>query len=172
MERTKHDHGQDGHASRSEGCARARIHSARQDAEQSDKERYLGIDDGRKLRQFSLEAARLMADRHCEDVQLLDVRGISQVCDYLLIGSGTSDRQMRSVADELSDLGAEQKLRAFHIDADSAATWVVVDFIGLVVHLFEPGMRAYYDLESLWSDAEPLQWQREAAPRSEQDLLR
>lgn len=105
-----------------------------------------------------------MADRHCEDVQLLDVSGVSQVCDYLLIGSGTSDRQMRSVADELADLGAGQDLKAFHTDADAAVTWVVVDFISLVIHLFEPGTRAYYDLESLWSDAEPVQWQREAAP--------
>src|SRR5262245_40840912 len=100
-----------------------------------------GIDEGRKVRQFAIEAARLMADRHCEDVLLLDVRGVSQVCDYLLIASGTSDRQMRSVADELADVGAEQDLRAFHTDADSASTWVVVDFIVLVVHLFEPGMR-------------------------------
>jgi ribosome-associated protein len=131
------------------------------------------IDDGRKLRQFSIEAARLMSDRHCEDVLLLDVRGVSQVCDYLLIGSGTSDRQMRSVAGELTDKGAEQDLKAFHTDADSAVTWVVVDFISLVIHLFEPGTRAYYDLESLWSDAEPVQWQREAAPPvSEPDLSR
>ena len=50
---------------------------------------------------FAVEAARLLEDLHCTDVRLLDLRGISQVCDFILIGSGTSDRQMRSVADEI-----------------------------------------------------------------------
>ncbi|HIN09300.1 MAG TPA: RsfS/YbeB/iojap family protein, partial [Phycisphaerales bacterium] len=45
---------------------------------------------------FVLEAANLLMDRHCQDVLLLDVIGLSQVCDYVLIGSGTSDRQMKS----------------------------------------------------------------------------
>ena len=56
---------------------------------------------------FAVDAARLLEDRHCTDIRLLDLRGISQVCDFILIGSGTSDRQMRSVADEVSMLGKE-----------------------------------------------------------------
>ena len=61
-----------------------------------------------KTREFAIEAARLMSDRHCEDVQLIDVTGLSQVCDFLLIATGTSDRQMRSVAAELEDKGREE----------------------------------------------------------------
>ncbi len=114
----------------------------------------------RRLRAFAVEVARLMADRHCEDVRLLDVRGLSQVCDYVLIGTGTSDRQMKSLADELADFGREQGQPMFRADADAAVTWIVVDFIGLVAHLFEPGKRAYYDLEGLWSDAQPVPWPR------------
>ena len=120
-----------------------------------------------QLRRFAIEAARLMTDRHLQDVRLLDVEGLSQVCDYVLIGSGTSDRQMKSVAQELADLGGERKFAMFRTDADAAATWIVVDFVGLVTHLFEPGRRAFYDLEGLWSDARLVPWQREAsAPAS------
>ncbi len=115
----------------------------------------------RELHEFAIEAARLMADRHCEDVLLLNVRGLSQVCDYVLIGSGTSDRQMKSLADDLSVLGRDQGHAVFRSDRDVRVTWQVVDFVGLVVHLFEPDRRAYYDLESLWSDAESVPWQRE-----------
>ncbi len=117
-------------------------------------------DETGALREFAIEAARLIADRHCEDVRLLDVRGLSQVCDYVLIGSGTSDRQMKSLAEELDDLGAEHDMPMLHKDADTATTWVVVDFIDLVTHLFEPAKRAFYDLESLWSDAEAVPWAR------------
>lgn len=117
--------------------------------------------DQQRLRSFSIEAAQLLADRHCENVQLLDVTGLSQVCDYVLIGSGTSDRQMKSLAEELADLGQACDNPMFRSSADNALTWIVIDFVDLVAHLFEPNQRAYYDLEGLWSDAQLVEWQQE-----------
>ena len=102
---------------------------------------------------FAREAARLMQDRHCTDVLLLDLTGISQVCDYIVIGSGTSDRQMRSVSEEIGKLGKDTGYTWCRTNTDPSSTWIVVDFIDVVVHLFEPSRRAYYDLEDLWSDA-------------------
>jgi ribosome-associated protein len=102
---------------------------------------------------FAVSAARLLIDRHCEDVLLLDVSTVSQVCDFVLIGTGTSDRQMKSVADELAELGKEAGLPAFRKSVDSSTTWIVTDYITVVTHLFEPQLRAYYDLEDLWADA-------------------
>ena len=102
---------------------------------------------------FAASAASLLVDRHCEEVVLLDVSSVSQVCDFVLIGTGTSDRQMKSVADELSDLGKEMGLPAFRKSVDAGATWIVTDFITVVTHLFEPKLRTYYDLEDLWADA-------------------
>ncbi|MHC4991885.1 MAG: ribosome silencing factor [Planctomycetota bacterium] len=116
--------------------------------------------DRQQLREFAVEAARLLADRRCEDVRLLDVRGISQVCDFLLIASGTSDRQMKSIAAELEDLGDEHEQPCFRSNRDTANTWIVVDFVDLVAHLFEPGKREYYALEELWSDGTPVSWER------------
>lgn len=114
------------------------------------------------LRGFAIKAARLLADRHCEDVVLLDVRGVNQLCDFVLIASGTSDRQMRSVAHELEELGEEHSHRVFRSDRDAGGTWVVVDFVDLVAHLLEPNQRAYYDIESLWSDGNVVRWERDA----------
>jgi ribosome-associated protein len=118
--------------------------------------------DSAKLRDFVIEAARHLYDRRCEDIQLLDVRGLSQVCDYILVASGTSERQMKTVVRELADLGDEHEHTCFRTSADTSATWIVADFIDLVVHLFEPAQRAYYDLESLWSDALRVDWRRDA----------
>jgi ribosome-associated protein len=116
--------------------------------------------DPERLREFAVEAARLIHDRHCEDVKLLDVRGLSQVCDYILLGSGTSDRQMKSVASELAALGRERENPCFRTSRDNAATWIITDFVDLVAHIFEPAHRSYYDLEGLWSDARVVEWQR------------
>jgi len=114
-----------------------------------------------KLRRFVVEAAQLLHHRHCENIRILDVRDLSQVCDYVLIASGTSDRQMKSVADELEDLGDEFGNPCFRSNKDTGVTWIVIDFIDLVAHLFEPNQRTYYDLEGLWSDAPVVHWRRE-----------
>ena len=109
---------------------------------------------------FVIEAARLAEDRHCTDVRLFDVRGRSHVCDFVLVASGTSDRQVKSVGAELEDLGAQHGMARFQTTADPASTWLVVDFVDVVVHLFEPARRAYYDLDDLWGDAPELSFAR------------
>jgi ribosome-associated protein len=109
---------------------------------------------------FAHQAAQLLADRRCEDIRLLDVRGLSHVCDYMLIASGTSERQMKSLAAELQDVGTDQGVKTFRTEADTGNSWVVVDFVDLVVHLFEPAVRGYYDLEGLWSDGDLIDWRR------------
>ncbi len=109
---------------------------------------------------FAVESARLMADLKCEDVVIFDVRGLSEVTHFVVIGSGTSDRQMKSVADDLKELGAETGFHRYGNERDEATTWVVADFVEVVAHLFEPGTRAHYDLEMMWGDAPKVGWHR------------
>jgi ribosome-associated protein len=115
---------------------------------------------------FAVEAARLLADDKCEDVVLLDVRELSQVADFIVIGSGTSDRQMKSVLTHVQELGGKMGFPSYRASTDDRATWLLADFVDVVVHVFEPNTRAHYDLEMLWGDAQRLEWQREeGAPR-------
>ena len=102
----------------------------------------------------------MIEDDKCDDVVLLDVRGISQVCDYVLIGTGTSERQMKTAAQSVEDLGKERGTPPFRTSGNTGSTWVVVDFVEVVVHLFEPEHRLYYDLESLWGDSRRVTWAR------------
>ena len=111
-------------------------------------------------RAFAVEIARLAHDDKCEDVLLLDVRGLSQITDYLVIASGTSERQMRSVLDHLKELGDATGHVAFRTNADQGGTWLLTDFVDVVVHVFEPNTRAHYDLEMLWGDAPRIDWRR------------
>ncbi len=118
---------------------------------------------GERSREFAIEAARLLQDDKCEDVVVLDVRTLSPVSEYIVIASGTSERQMRSVLSHVEDLGAERDYGVFHSTKDDRATWLLADFVNVVVHVFEPNTRAHYDLEMLWGDAERIAWERPAA---------
>ncbi len=112
------------------------------------------------IRTFAIEAARLCSDRHAEDVRLLDVRGLSSLTDYIIIASGTSDRQLEAIARELDDLAREAGMSRVGRDGDGQVRWVVRDYLDIVIHLFEPEMRAFYDIEMMWGDGEPVSWQR------------
>lgn len=109
---------------------------------------------------FAIDAARLAHDDKCTEVVLLDVRGLSQVTDYIVVGSGTSERQMRSVLDHIQDLGKTRNFTAFRTNSDERSLWLLADFVNVVVHLFEPATRGHYDLEMLWGDAPRVAWER------------
>lgn len=116
--------------------------------------------DPKTVRAFALDAARLVADNKCQDVVLMDVTSLSQVSDFIIVASGTSDRQMRSTADDVAEVGARHGYTTFRTDVDDRSTWIVADFVDVVVHIFEPNTRAHYDLEMLWQDAPRVEWER------------
>jgi len=118
-------------------------------------------------RRVAITMARAAADARCEDVVLIDVRGLSQLTDYIIIGSGSSDRQMRSAAQDAEDAVKELGESIFGVTSDTGAHWIVVDLVDVVLHLFDPSARAHYDLESLWGDGERVRWQREEAAEDE-----
>ena len=108
--------------------------------------------------QFAIAAARIAADHQAEDVIVLDVRGISPVTDYFVIGSGTSDRQMRATFDAVRDHGVQTNDRPIGVAGYDTATWMLLDYVDVVIHLFAPKYREYYDLELLWGDAPRVDW--------------
>lgn len=110
-------------------------------------------------RRFVIEAARLMASLHCHDVLIMDICGLSDITDYVLIGSGTSQRQIRSVGQDIESLAKQSDMPRFGREADDDTSWVVLDFVDCVVHLFEPAARAHYDLEMMWGEAPRVDWQ-------------
>jgi len=114
---------------------------------------------------FAIEAARTLSDEKCEDIVVLDVRDLSQVTDYILIGTGTSDRQMHSALTHVEHLGRDKGYPVFRSTDDDRATWLLADFVDVVVHVFEPNQRAHYDLEMLWGDATRVDWKRTEAPK-------
>lgn len=125
--------------------------------------------DSETARAFAVRAAQSLEDDKCTDVVVLDVTGVSPVTGYIVIGSGTSARQMRSALQSIDDLAKEVGTRAFSISTDEKALWLLADFVDVVVHLFEPNARAHYDLESLWSNSTRVQVPPSDRRRSHQD---
>ncbi len=113
-----------------------------------------------KARAFALAAARVAAERHCSDIVVLDLKGKSPATDYFVIATGTSDRQMRSVADEICEAAKEQGQQRFGRAGYEHARWILLDFIDVVIHIFDSEYRDYYDLELLWGDARRLKWDK------------
>jgi ribosome-associated protein len=110
----------------------------------------------RTAKAFALAAAKVAAGRHCSDITVLDLRGKSPATDYFVIATGTSDRQMRTVADEICEAAKKQGLQRFGRAGYEQARWILLDFIDVVIHIFDSEYRDYYDLELLWGDAEKL----------------
>jgi ribosome-associated protein len=111
-------------------------------------------------RAYAIDAARLLADYDCADVVVLDVRALQDVQDYIVIGSGTSATQMRSLLGHVEDLGRRIGYPAFRVSRDERGLWLLLDCVDVVVHLFEPSTRAHYDLEMMWGDAPRVAWER------------
>ena len=110
--------------------------------------------------QFAIELARIAHDHKSEDVIAFDLRGISSVTDFTVIATGTSDRQLRSVADYAIEYGKKIGERPFGFCGYENAAWIIVDYVDVVLHLFARSYREYYDLELLWGDAPRIQWAR------------
>jgi len=109
-------------------------------------------------RRVALAAAEGLDEARCEDITVIDVRGLSQVTDYIVIASGTSDRQMRTAADKAQEAVEALGVETFRSARDPSSTWIVLDFVDVVVHVFEPATRAHYDLEMLWGDGPRVPW--------------
>jgi len=116
-------------------------------------------------RRLAVGVARLAHDRHCADILVLDLRGISPVTDYFVVATGSSDVQMRAVADEAAEWAGQRGHHPFNVAGRDAARWILLDFIDVVVHLFDDETRRYYELELMWGDAPHIDWQQAGGRR-------
>lgn len=118
--------------------------------------------DKDKAREFVLQAAKIAIERHCSDVVAMDLNGMSPATDYFLIATGTSSRQTRTVADEIISAGKKGGFIPFGKAGFDSGDWILIDFVDVVVHIFDADCREYYDLELLWGDAAKLEIDAEA----------
>ena len=98
----------------------------------------------------------MLEDKKGEDILLLDIRELADFTDYFVICSGTSDRMLKALADEVLE-----RVRVIHglkgrIEGLPQEGWLLIDYVDVVVHLFSPDRRDYYRLEELWGKGKVL----------------
>ena len=100
------------------------------------------------------EIARLAADRKALEIVALDLRGLIAYTDYFVICSGRSDRQTRAIHDAVhAGIAAEHGLRPRRVEGLAEGSWILMDYLDVVVHVFLPQTRDFYRLEQLWAEA-------------------
>ena len=104
-----------------------------------------------------LKVAKLLDDKKAVDIKALEIKDLTTIGYYLVIASGTSNIQVKALADEveegLSKLGYEPR----RIEGYQSAMWVVLDYYDVIVHIFYEQTREFYSLERLWADAPTIQ---------------
>ena len=87
---------------------------------------------------------------------MLDLRGLCDATDFFVIATGTSDTHVRSLAEKVIETMRQAGRRPHHVEGLTSGRWVLLDFVDLVVHVFHPTLRDFYQLERLWADAPAL----------------
>jgi ribosome-associated protein len=109
-------------------------------------------------RDLAIALARVAADTRCTNVVVLDVSHVSPVTDYFIIGTGSSPRQMRTVADDCAEAAGQHGYDKLSMAGQEGNSWICIDFVDAVLHIFSDEARQFYDLDNLWADARPVEW--------------
>jgi len=99
------------------------------------------------------QAAALASDLKATDIQVLDLRGVTDMTDFFVIASGTSDTHVRAVAEHIQAGLKESGVSTTMTEGLTQGRWALLDYSHCVIHVFHPTLRQYYQLERLWSDA-------------------
>jgi ribosome-associated protein len=105
-------------------------------------------------------AAQLLDEMKGVDIQVLHLKPLTDMTDFFVIASGNSDTHVRSLADHVQRKLREAGMRVTHAEGVEQGRWALLDYTDVVVHVFHPTLRGFYQLERLWGDAPSVTWQQ------------
>jgi ribosome-associated protein len=117
-------------------------------------------------REAAVAAARSASAKQAEGVAILDVHGLIVITDFFVIASGETDRQIRTIVEEVEKALRELGRKPVRREGETEGRWVLLDYVDVVVHVFAEEEREYYDLERLWRDAPRVDWTENGAASS------
>lgn len=107
-----------------------------------------------RLPKSILDAIKAAEDKKANDLVVLDLRKASGFTDFFVICSGTNARQIRAIADSVTEALAAHGEKPAHVEGYDRSEWILLDYFDFIVHVFAPDTRAFYGLERLWGNAE------------------
>ncbi len=108
--------------------------------------------------ELAKKAAAILDNKKAMRLNVIKIDDISSLADYFVIGSATSSTHVRSLADELEEKLKEEGTVPARVEGYRSNSWVLLDYGSVVVHLFTPDARDFYDLDRLWADGQQVQW--------------
>ncbi len=103
---------------------------------------------------LSLALARLEDDK-AEDVVSIELRGKTTIADYMVVASGRSQRHVGAIAEHLVEALKERGVKGIRVEGMPSCDWVLIDASDIIVHVFQPEVRGFYNIEKMWSGAHP-----------------
>ena len=110
------------------------------------------------FRDLAIACARVADDKKATNIVILDLREHIFILDYFVIATGTNRRQLQAICDEIKERLSAKNARLLGVEGYDQAEWILMDWGGLLVHLFTQDARKFYDLELLWGDSPRIQW--------------
>ena len=107
-------------------------------------------------KQLAIAIAKLLDSKKASSVKVLKVRDLTILTDYFVIASGTSSTHVKSLAEETEFQLGQQGVKPLRTEGYDSKNWILLDYGEVIVHVFYPEARNYYDLEHLWADSEEL----------------
>jgi ribosome-associated protein len=106
-----------------------------------------------EAREIALLAGKIAIEKKASDVIILDVRGVTSITDYFVLCSGNLDVHVKAISDAIQEGLEKNKVKVWHQEGYSALKWVLLDYVDVVVHIFQKEVRDFYGLDRLWGDA-------------------
>jgi ribosome-associated protein len=105
------------------------------------------------IAQLARRAARLALEKKAADIKIFEVSKLTSVADFFVICTGSVDTHVRAIYEHIVDELKKAEIRPWHVEGRERYQWVLIDFVDVVVHVFQPQTREFYGLERLWGDA-------------------
>ncbi len=103
---------------------------------------------------LSQKIQQLLEDNKAKDITVIDLDGKSSIADFMIIASGSSGRQISALANKLQDIIKPEIKSPFRVEGADESDWVLIDCGDVIVHLFRPEVRDFYDIEKIWQATE------------------
>ncbi len=120
----------------------------------------------KEIKNFVIKSARLIDDKKGDEIKVYDLKGLSSLCDYVIIATATSAPHLEAIEEEVSTKLKEFALYKTNRDGSQSTNWRVSDYGGFMLHLMTEEARAFYALDKIFSFAKELAWQEKAPAKA------
>ncbi len=102
--------------------------------------------------QQAKETAKILSEKKGLDIKVIEISDVSVIADYMIIATGNSSTHVKALADEVEEQLDDMGISVSHVEGYRSNSWILLDYIDIIVHVFSNEAREYYDLERLWED--------------------